>query len=246
MTQQHQPSCGPNRILRFLAILFFALVAICSSSRAQDSIDLSQLQLVPSNAVPRNAVFWLLSTYDVRQFGPPLPFNPFAWRNPDIYALPPEMVQSGGTNAFLIDDLAIQQERADQRSASLSRFSTMSDDEESSDDESSGGASVSYPSNTLWLEVTDRSAVTNGWLGLTVHGYGYEPSGLVEMKSSSEGNWQGRMKLQYFVRLAEGKYARILLDLMSHNGSLRIQGFTNPSGSRNLEYDPQQAAQYIR
>jgi len=64
---------------------------------------------------------------------------------------------------------------------------------------------------------------------------GYKPSDLVEMKSSLGDNWESRMKRQYFVRLSDGNYARIVLDLMAHNGSLKIQAFTNPSGSRNLE-----------
>ena len=68
---------------------------------------------------------------------------------------------------------------------------------------------------------------------------GYEPSELIQMKSSSEDGWQSRMKRQYFVRLPDGKYARIILDLMSHNGSLEVQAFSNPSGSPNLEFDPQ-------
>jgi hypothetical protein len=67
---------------------------------------------------------------------------------------------------------------------------------------------------------------------------GYEPSDSVEMKSSLGQNWQSRMKRQYFLRLPDGKYARVILDLMSHNGSLKVQSFINPSGSPNLEYDP--------
>jgi len=67
---------------------------------------------------------------------------------------------------------------------------------------------------------------------------GYKPSDLIEMKSSSAENWQSRMKREYFVKLPDGNFARVVLDLMSHNGSLKVQAFTNPSGSRNLEYDP--------
>jgi len=68
---------------------------------------------------------------------------------------------------------------------------------------------------------------------------GYEPSGLVEMKSSLGDDWQSRMKREYFVKLPDGNYAHVILDLMSHNGSLKVQAFINPSGSRNLEFDPQ-------
>jgi len=71
---------------------------------------------------------------------------------------------------------------------------------------------------------------------------GYEPSDLVEMKSSLGKNWQSRMQRQYFIRLPEGNLARVVLDLMSHNGALSMQAFINPSGSRNLEYDPKVSA----
>ena len=32
------------------------------------------------------------------------------------------------------------------------------------------GASSSYPSNSLWLAVSDRSQTSNGWVGITIHG----------------------------------------------------------------------------
>jgi hypothetical protein len=68
---------------------------------------------------------------------------------------------------------------------------------------------------------------------------GYTPSDLIEMKTSLGNQWQSQIKRRYFVQLSGGKYARISLDFMSHNGSLQIQGFNNPSGSRNLEFNPQ-------
>lgn len=73
---------------------------------------------------------------------------------------------------------------------------------------------------------------------------GYASSDLVEMKSSPASEWQSRMKRQYFVRLPDGTYARLVLDLMSHNGSLKVQVFSNPSGSRNLEFDPSNAINF--
>lgn len=92
---------------------------------------------------------------------------------------------------------------------------------------------------------TFRVTVPNGGLLLSTHEFdflapekGYELSALVEMKSSWGDDWQSRMKREYFVRLPDGNFARVVLDLMSHNGSLKVQAFTNPSGSRNLEYDP--------
>lgn len=66
---------------------------------------------------------------------------------------------------------------------------------------------------------------------------GYQPSELIDMPLSLGEKWQGRMNRQYFLKLADGNYARVHLDLRPSNGSLRIESFLNPSGSRNLEYD---------
>lgn len=70
---------------------------------------------------------------------------------------------------------------------------------------------------------------------------GYLPSDFIEVKSSAAGSWQNRLQRLYFLKLPDGIFARISLDLMTHNGSLRIQAFVNPSGSRNLEFDPAKA-----
>ncbi len=66
---------------------------------------------------------------------------------------------------------------------------------------------------------------------------GYESPENIEMAASLKDGWQGRIKRKYFMKLPDGNYGRIFFDLMSHNGSLKIQSFINPSGSRNLEYD---------
>jgi hypothetical protein len=94
-----------------------------------------------------------------------------------------------------------------------------------------------------------RITVPNGGLVLSTNEFafsapeqGYEPSDLVEMKSSLGDDWQSRMRREYFLKLPDGNFARVVLDLMSHNGSLKVQAFVNPSGSRNLEFDPQQTA----
>jgi hypothetical protein len=71
---------------------------------------------------------------------------------------------------------------------------------------------------------------------------GYVPSDVIEMPATLGETWQTRLNRTYFVKLPDGNFARIILDLMSHNGSLRIQSFTNPSGSRNLEFDPSNVA----
>lgn len=93
-----------------------------------------------------------------------------------------------------------------------------------------------------------KITVPNGGLFLAADAFdfsapeaGYVPSDFIEMKSSAADNWQNRMQRQYFLKLADGVFARIVLDLMAYNGSLKIQAFVNPSGSRNLEFDPAKA-----
>ena len=67
---------------------------------------------------------------------------------------------------------------------------------------------------------------------------GYVASDTIAMSSSLGDAWQGRVDRQYFLKFSNGNYGRIVVDLMSHNGSLKIQSFINPSGSFNLEFDP--------
>ena len=93
-----------------------------------------------------------------------------------------------------------------------------------------------------------KITVPNGGLFLVADAFdfnapevGYVSSDFIEMKSSAAGNWQNRMQRQYFLKLPDGVFARIVLDLMAYNGSLKIKAFVNPSGSRNLEYDPAKA-----
>jgi hypothetical protein len=69
-------------------------------------------------------------------------------------------------------------------------------------------------------------------------GSGYAASDKINMPASLADAWQGRINRAYFVQLPDGSFGRFVLDLMSHHGSLRIQSFLNPSGSRNLEFDP--------
>lgn len=68
--------------------------------------------------------------------------------------------------------------------------------------------------------------------------HGYQPIDLIDMPVSLAAEWQGHLRRQYFLRFADGNYARIRFDLRPSNGSLKIESFLNPSGSRNLEFDP--------
>ncbi len=67
---------------------------------------------------------------------------------------------------------------------------------------------------------------------------GYQAAELIDMPVSLPEKWIGRLDRQYFLKFTDGKYARVHIDLMPYNGSLKIESFLNPSGSRNLEYDP--------
>jgi hypothetical protein len=58
----------------------------------------------------------------------------------------------------------------------------------------------------------------------------------VEMPRTRDDKWIGGLERHYFFRAPDGRYSRLALDLMAHNGSLRIKIFHNPSGSQNLEY----------
>jgi len=86
---------------------------------------------------------------------------------------------------------------------------------------------ISVPSGGLVLS-------TNEFDFLAAEG-GYEPVEKIETPASLEKQWYGRFNRKYFIRFADGTYGRILVDLMSYNGSLKIQSFINPSGSRYLE-----------
>jgi hypothetical protein len=67
----------------------------------------------------------------------------------------------------------------------------------------------------------------------------YSPSDELHMPASLGDEWQAWVTRKYFVTLKSGNFARVVLHLKSHNGSLKVESFLNPSGSRNLEYLPQ-------
>jgi len=106
----------------------------------------------------------------------------------------------------------------------------------------------------LWGDPIERSTRTFNWkCRLSVEGgglietdkefdfkapeNGYEPSIGIEMPASGE-KWRTEIKRKYFIQLPGGKYGRIEFYLLARNGVYTIQSFINPSGSRNLEFDP--------
>lgn len=68
---------------------------------------------------------------------------------------------------------------------------------------------------------------------------GYQVSDEIGMPTSLENGWQRNAERNYFLKLGNGNYARIKFKMISGGGHFfHIESFINPSGSRNLEYDP--------
>jgi hypothetical protein len=70
---------------------------------------------------------------------------------------------------------------------------------------------------------------------------GYQPSDTVEMvKGASE--WRDSAEREYFLKLADGRYARIKAFVAAEGDFVGITCYLNPiSGHQNLEFDPNQA-----
>ncbi|MEM6885979.1 MAG: hypothetical protein AAF571_13205 [Verrucomicrobiota bacterium] len=69
---------------------------------------------------------------------------------------------------------------------------------------------------------------------------GYDQSVEINMPTSLGEDWKNSVNRNYFVRLADGNYGRMQLRIYGgRRFNLTIQeSLVNPSGSRNLEYDP--------
>ena len=65
---------------------------------------------------------------------------------------------------------------------------------------------------------------------------GYQESDEVEVTPGMP-LWDDVKERDYFVKLADGKYAQVRVSLNSHGSFGIAQGFINPSGSPNLEFD---------
>lgn len=66
---------------------------------------------------------------------------------------------------------------------------------------------------------------------------GYKPAIEIDMPNDTE-NWRTDFQRKLFIRLPDGKYGRIDLFLLARNGVYTVGSSINPSGSRNLEFDP--------
>jgi hypothetical protein len=69
---------------------------------------------------------------------------------------------------------------------------------------------------------------------------GYDPNIEFHMPQASE-RWQEDYDEQFWLKLRDGRYARMRLRMTTGGGHFAsITAYLNPSGSRNLEYDPRQ------
>lgn len=70
---------------------------------------------------------------------------------------------------------------------------------------------------------------------------GYQASDVIDMPASLGDNWVGGIIRSYFIKLGNGNYARIDVRYsMGPVSVIKVTGYYNPSGSRNLEFDPKQ------
>ena len=78
-----------------------------------------------------------------------------------------------------------------------------------------------------------------GPLNFTAPADNYQAVGQIDMPDTSE-RWRPQAMKEYFVKLANGSYARLELRIVTgSNNFLRMESYLNPQpGSRNLEYDP--------
>ena len=67
---------------------------------------------------------------------------------------------------------------------------------------------------------------------------GYKESDEINMPKTAE-RWLSRIERKYFVKTTDGNHARIIIKMYARkNQFFVLDGYLNPSGSRNLEYDP--------
>lgn len=69
---------------------------------------------------------------------------------------------------------------------------------------------------------------------------GYAPGIEFEMPLAGiDGKWRDRFEQTYFVKLGNGNYARMRFQMVAGGNHFAVvESYYNPSGSRNLEYDP--------
>jgi hypothetical protein len=69
---------------------------------------------------------------------------------------------------------------------------------------------------------------------------GYAPSVEILM-NNLEASWESDARRKYFIHFPDGEFGRIDFYILANNGVYMIKSFINPSGSRNLEWNPAKA-----
>jgi hypothetical protein len=89
---------------------------------------------------------------------------------------------------------------------------------------------ISVPNGGL-LEITEE-------LSFEAPTEGYRSFDEINMPMNLSSGWQRDTEKRYFLKLADGNYARIKFKMVAHgNHFFRIESYLNPDKSRNLEYD---------
>ncbi len=69
---------------------------------------------------------------------------------------------------------------------------------------------------------------------------GYQPSSEIDVPANLETGWSRSAKRNYFLKLANGNYARMNFEMVAGGDHFfQLESFLNPSGASNLEFDPQ-------
>lgn len=72
----------------------------------------------------------------------------------------------------------------------------------------------------------------------------YQTSESISMSASDQAGWSSRIEKKYFLKLANGNYARITFAMFTEGDHFfKIESYLNPSSSRNLEFDPKKMIQ---
>jgi len=74
---------------------------------------------------------------------------------------------------------------------------------------------------------------------------GYQPTVVVDMPATNQPR-QCEIRTEYYVQLPDGKCGQISFYLLPRNWVFTVQSTINPSGSRNLEFEPNNALQPSR
>jgi hypothetical protein len=107
------------------------------------------------------------------------------------------------------------------------------------------------PKDTWKYNWRCRIAVANGGLQQYTNEFpflapvdGYTPTDEIKMPVSLGEAWSPSAKRNYFLRLANGSYARMTFAMIAGGDHFfEIESILNPSGSRNLEFDPNKVIQ---